>query len=393
MSKHLLCVILVLFSAVRAFSWTDGELLVWISIDKGWRGLAELGKKFEKDLGIRVQVETPDGLTDKFQSAAQSGKGPDIVIWAHDRLGEWADAGLLKPLEIEDDFKAAFLPMTWDAVTHDKQIWGYPLALEAVSLIYNKKIVTGSPPAQLSEVPAFANELKAKHPNVIPIMWDYGSPYFSWPFLASDGGYPFKKVEGGYDVKDAGVNVPGAVKGLQEIVGLLNAGTLPKGSTYSVMEQKMCRGELALMISGPWAWLELRKCGIDFDLAQLPGVGGKPGKPFVGVLSALINRATPNGDLAVQFLGEYVCTADGLRIIDADIAIGVPALKALAEEQSAKNPLIKITYENALNGVVMPNVPQMGKFWGAMGAALQIATSGQATPQAALDEAEKTLEK
>jgi maltose/maltodextrin transport system substrate-binding protein len=393
MSKHLLCVILVLFSAVRAFSWTDGELLVWIGIEKGWRGLTELGKKFEKDLGIRVQVETPDGLTDKFQSAAQSGKGPDIVIWAHDRLGEWADAGLLKPLEIEDDFKAAFLPMTWDAVTHDKQIWGYPLALEAVSLIYNKKIVTGSPPAQLSEVPAFANELKAKHPNVIPIMWDYGSPYFSWPFLASDGGYPFKKVEGGYDVKDAGVNVPGAVKGLQEIVGLLNAGTLPKGSTYSVMEQKMCRGELAMMISGPWAWLELRKCGIDFDLAPLPGVGGKPGKPFVGVLSALINRATPNGDLAVQFLEEYVCTADGLRTIDADIAIGVPALKALAEELSAKNPLIKITYENALNGVVMPNVPQMGKFWGAMVAALQIATSGQATPQAALDEAEKTLEK
>ena len=126
MSKNLLCVIFVLFSAVRAFSWTDGELLVWISVDKGWRGLTELAKKFEKDLGIPVKVETPDGLTDKFQSAAQSGKGPDIVIWAHDRLGEWADAGLLKPLEIEDDFKAAFLPMTWDAVTHNKQIWGYP---------------------------------------------------------------------------------------------------------------------------------------------------------------------------------------------------------------------------------------------------------------------------
>ena len=83
----------------------------------------------------------------------------------------------------------------------------------------------------------------------------------------------------------------------------------------------------------------------------------------------------------------------GLRTIDADIAIGVPALKALAEELSAKNPLIRLTYENALNGVVMPNVPQIGKFWSAMGAALQIATSGQATPQAALDEADKTLEK
>jgi maltose/maltodextrin transport system substrate-binding protein len=393
MNKNLLCVIFVIFSAVRGFCWTDGELLVWVSSDKGWRGLTELAKKFEKDLGIPVKVETPDGLTDKFQSAAQSGKGPDIVIWAHDRLGEWADAGLLKPLEISEDFKAAFIPMTWDAVTHNNQVWGYPLAIEAVSLIYNKKFVTGNPPAQLSQIPEFAKELKAKDPKVIPIMWDYNVPYFSWPFLSSAGGYAFKKIEGGYDPKDSGVNDPGAVKGLQEVVNLINAGILPKGSTYSITEQKMTGGELALMVSGPWAWLELRKAGVDFGLAPLPGVDGQPGRPFVGVLSALINRSTPNGDLALQFLEEYVCTADGLRTIDADVAIGVPALKALADEMSAKNPLIKTTYDNALNGVVMPNIPQMGRFWGAIAAAIQVATTGRASPQAALDEAESLIQK
>ena len=30
---------------------------------------------------------------------------------------------------------------------------------------------------------------------------------------------------------------------------------------------------------------------------------------------------------------------------------------------SAKNPLIKGTHENALNGVVMPNISQIGRFW------------------------------
>ena len=84
--------------------------------------------------------------------------------------------------------------------------------------------------------------------------------------------------------------------------------------------------------------------------------------------------------LAAQFLEKYICTEDGLKTIDADVAIGVPALKALAEEMSAKNHLIKITYENALNGEVMPNVPQIGKFWGAMGAALQVTTNGKVTP-------------
>ncbi|HEY1476176.1 MAG TPA: extracellular solute-binding protein, partial [Chthoniobacterales bacterium] len=135
MLTKLLSGLFVLLSAGQAFAWTDGELLVWINGDKGYRGLADVGKKFEKDLGIPVKVEAPEGLTDKFQAAAQGGKGPDIVFWAHDRLGEWADAGLLKPLEIKDAFKANFIPMSWDAVTHNKQIWGYPLALEAISLI------------------------------------------------------------------------------------------------------------------------------------------------------------------------------------------------------------------------------------------------------------------
>jgi hypothetical protein len=36
---------------------------------------------------------------------------------------------------------------------------------------------------------------------------------------------------------------------------------------------------------------------------------------------------------------------DGLKAIDSEAPLGVPALKALADELSAKNPLIKGTYE------------------------------------------------
>jgi maltose-binding protein MalE len=52
--------------------------------------------------------------------------------------------------------------MSWDAVTHKQQVWGYPVALEAASLIYNEKLVTGKVPTQLSELPAFGKELKAQ---------------------------------------------------------------------------------------------------------------------------------------------------------------------------------------------------------------------------------------
>ena len=393
MIRRLLCGIFLVASVLPTFGWTEGELLVWINGDKGYRGLAEVGKKFEKELGIPVKVEAPESATDKFQAAAQTGKGPDIMFWANDRIGEWADAGLLKPLNVSDEFKAEFLPMSWDAVTHNKQIWGYPLALEAVSLIYNKKYVTGKPPAQLSEIPAFAKNLKAKFPNVTAIVWDYDTPYFTWPFLASGGGYAYKAIDGGYDIKDIGVANTGAITGLREVVGLISAGIMPKGASYSVMEQMMNSGQLAMMISGPWAWANLRKNGIDFGLAPVPGVAGNPGKPFVGVLTALINRSTSNADLATQFIEKYVCTGDGLKTIDADVPIGVPALKSLYDEMANTNSFVKVTYENAQNGVVMPNIPQMGKFWSSMASAFQIATNGQASPEAALTDAKKNMEK
>ena len=393
MSKKLLLGLFILFSAARGLAWTDGELLIWVSDNRGHNALVELGEKFENEMGVSVKVETQENITDKFQAAAPSGKGPDIFVWANDRVGEWADAGLIKPLKLRQDFKAAFLPMAWEAVTHRKRIWGYPLALECVSLIYNKKLVAGKPPTQLSEFSAFAKELKAKDPKLVAIMWDYMSPYVSFPFLASAGAYSFKRTESGYDLKDIGVDNAGAIKGLKAIIDLIKEDVLPRGSTQSVMDQKMSSGELATMVNGPWVWADLRKSGIDFELAPLPGVGGNPGRPFVGVLTALINRSSPNADFAKEFLEKYVCTVDGLKAIDAEAPLGVPALKALADEMSATNPLIKGTYENALNGVVMPNIPQMGRFWSSMKAAFEIATSFRASPEAALKGARKSMKK
>ncbi|HEY5742458.1 MAG TPA: maltose/maltodextrin ABC transporter substrate-binding protein MalE, partial [Terrimicrobiaceae bacterium] len=255
----------VFLSAIRAFSWTEGELLLWLSDNRGYRSWMEIGKKFEEEMGVPVRVETQEQITEKFQAAAQSGKGPDIFMWAHDRIGEWADAGLLKPLDIKEEFKTDFIPMSWEAVTHKKQIWGYPVALECVSLIVNKKLVTGKPPTQLSDFPAFAKELKAKNPKFIAIMWDYKTPYFGFPFLASAGGYTFKRTESGYDTKDVGIDNAGSIAGLKAIVDLIKADVLPKGSTQSVAEQKLATGELATMINGPWAWANLRKSGVDFD--------------------------------------------------------------------------------------------------------------------------------
>jgi maltose/maltodextrin transport system substrate-binding protein len=351
-----------------------------------------VANKFEQDYGIPVRIETPEKITDSFPLAAQAGKGPDIVVWAHDKVGEWADGGVIAPIEVTAAYKQQFYPMAWDAVLHRRQLWGYPISLEAIGLIYNKKLVNGKPPTQLSDLIPFYQKLKSEHPGTNSILWDYCNPYYSWGILASGGGHIFGKTTDGYDPRNVGVATDGVIQGLSEIVRLIDTGVLPRmASGGDIAQQLMAQGKLAMMISGPWDWPNLMKSGIDFGVVPMPGISGKPGKAFIGVQVAYINRSSPNRDLAKEFLEKYAFTKESLCALDHLKPIGIPAMVSLYDELSRSNPLLGEMKRCAEEGEVMPNIPQMGRFWMSMAAALEVATSGRTSPAAALAEAQRAM--
>jgi maltose/maltodextrin transport system substrate-binding protein len=371
-------------------AWTNGELSIWLDPDRG-RALQPIIQKYTNDSGIKVTVELPENTPDSFAMAAQVGKGPDIIVWAHDKVGEWADAGLIAPIEVPQELANKVLPKAWEAVTHRGLFWGYPIALETVSLICNKALLDGPPPAQLSDVVGLNEEIKKKHPEATTILWDYNSSYYSWGILASAGGYVFGKKGKDYDLQDVGVANSGAIEGLTEIINLIRAGILPKSVNYSAVQELMARGKLAMMISGPWAWSDLIKSGIDFRVAPIPGVAGHPGRPFIGVSAAYLNRSSPNQDLAKDFLERYVLTDEGLTAMDHGKPLGIPALISMEEKMIKNNPLLQELKVCLDDGEVMPNVPQMGRYFSSIGTALQNATDGQASPEAALRDAAATM--
>ena len=106
----------MMFSASALAKIEEGKLVIWINGDKGYNGLAEVGKKFEKDTGIKVSVEHPDKLEEKFPQVAATGDGPDIIFWAHDRFGGYAQSGLLAEITPDKAFQDKLYPFTWDAV-------------------------------------------------------------------------------------------------------------------------------------------------------------------------------------------------------------------------------------------------------------------------------------
>jgi len=390
MTRLLLCAVLAFVWVRPAAAWVDGELSIWMDADRV-PAMQEAGRKFEHDYGIKVNVDATENIPNNFPLAAQSDKGPDIVIFAHDKVGEWADGGLIAPVPVAAAYRSRFDSKAWEAVQHRGEYWGYPLCFEVVGLIYNKKLVQ-DPPAQLSDLIGLNTRLKADHPDVKTILWDYDSPYYSWGIFASAGAYVYAKTADGYDTKDIGIASQGAIDALNQLIGLVRAGVLPKAASVAGMpKEMMAEGKLAMMISGPWDWSDLMKSGIDFGVAPIPGVDGGPGKAFVGVSVAYINRSSPNLDIARQFLENYAITDEQLAAANRLKPIGIPALNSLYETMSKNEDLLRQMKLCADDGEVMPNILQMGRFWGAMGSALQIATNGQSTAQSALTEARENM--
>jgi maltose/maltodextrin transport system substrate-binding protein len=362
---------------------TPLRLLVWINGDKGYNGLQKVGDAFTRASGVEVVVQHPEGAPDKFTAAAAAGKGPDIFCWPHDRAGEWAKSGLIVPVKPPRRVRDEIEGSAWQAFTYKGQVWGYPISIEAIGLIYNKALVA-TPPASFEEVIALDKKLQAR--GLHAILWDYNKSFFTWPMLAGPGGFVFGRTTAGeLDPGVVGVNQPGALAGAEMLERLITGGHMPKGARYAEMEGAFARGQVAMMINGPWAWDNVKKVGIEFGVAPIPAVvPGKPGKPFVGVLGCMITAPSKIKDVAREFLENHLLKVEALKVVAADVPLGVPANKAYYAELSA-DPKIAATMANARAGEPIPNIPEMGRFFPAMDAALEAVTNGRQSPKDALE--------
>ena len=363
-------------------------LTVWFSVE-GAKAMRQLCEAFTAESGIDVVIETPDADgPSKFQQAAAAGKGPDLLIYAHDRIGEWIGGGLLHAVTPAQRLLDDIDPLAWKGFSYRGRLWGYPYAIEAVTLLYNRALVP-EPPRTFDDV--FAIDARLAQQGKKAILWDYTNTYFTWPLFAANGGYAFKaRPDGTYDVRDTGVNNAGALIGARLLERLIKEGLMPAGSGYPEMEAAVAQGRVAMMINGPWAWVGLKRAGIDFGVAKIPMVGGKAAAPFVGIKGIVINRSTKQREAAVEFIENHLLTQAGLKAIDRAEPIGAAASSTYYREQAVDARIAGIM-ESAREGVPTPSVPEMGRFWAAMKSSLTTLSEGRQTAAQAMEAASRRI--
>ena len=134
-----LVLLLTVALSLPAAASVPGELLIWSDGERA-PVLTEVARNFVAEYGIPVKIqELPFGdIRDNLAIVAPTGEGPDIIVGAHDWLGQLVTDGLIEPIDIEDP--SLFLQSGLDAFTWGGKYYGIPYAIESIGLFYNQDL-------------------------------------------------------------------------------------------------------------------------------------------------------------------------------------------------------------------------------------------------------------
>ena len=354
--------------AAAAFA---GEVTIWHAYRGGEReALESLAATWqERHPGVTVlPVFVPsEALADKLQAAVPHGSGPDLFVYAQDRIADWSDREIILPVPAED---GGWHPVAVEALTFGDQRWGWPLSTKCAALFYNRALVP-EPPGTTDALVALARSLTRE--GRYGLVYEVASAYHNAGWLHGFGGGVF--AGGGGVALDHPANIA-AYRFIQDLA----LSVVPSEPTGALVTQMFNEGRAAMTLNGPWFLAELDPA-LSWGVAPLPVVSatGLPAAPYVSVEAVFLARrsgeaealgawlAADEAALLRQEQGRQVVASVGVPVTD-------PALSAFRGQLDHAVPL--------------PTRAEMPQTWEPLARALRRLTRGAASPEAAASEAQ-----
>ncbi|MEU8242846.1 maltose ABC transporter substrate-binding protein [Actinoplanes missouriensis] len=373
----------------------SGELVIWAD-DKRSEALKPFAEKFGAENGVTVKVQaiSKDQQT-TFLTASQQGSGPDVMVGAHDWIGNLVQNGAVDPVQLSDEQKNGIAANAIKAVTFNGQTYGVPYATENLGLIRNTELAPEAP-ATVEALVATGKKLKAEK-KVSEILClqvgQNGDAYHSYPFYSSAGGYLFgTTANGDYDAKDLGVGKPESVEAFKKLgaLGEKGDGALKRSITPENSIATFTGKKCAYLVSGPWAVTDVKKANLKYDISPVPGFeGGKEATPFLGVQTFYVAAKGKNKALAQEFVTNYVTTPE-LAVALYNAEPRPPALTAALDQVKGSDADLQKWVDAGKNAVPLPAIPEMAAIWDPFGKA-EAAVIGGADAEKTVTAAGKTI--
>lgn len=389
--------LLLLLLAVPLQTWAQTEVQVWhgyrAAEREGLEKVVEAYNAAKASSGVKVTLRPipSDAFTDKISTVVPRGLGPDVFIFPQDRLGGWVESGnMLEPLDffLDDATRKRAIPTTMDAMTYRGSVYGLPLNFKVITLIYNKKLVA-KPPRTTGELLATCKKPPTRPEGSTCLVYPYTDFYYHAALMNAFGGRVF----------DPGptprLDAPENVKAMELLLHWVDKDRILPPEPSTVLTTSLFNeGQAAMVFSGPWFLGEISP-NIDYGLAPLPTVdeaGGKPMRPWMTVEGVAVAAPSKHKDAAFDFV-KYLTGPEGAKIM-AKVGRQNPAFEAIYQDpEIAKDRTLAAFRSQAESAIPMPNVAEMTMVWGPMTSAMNAITRKASTPKAALQEAQKAVQK
>jgi len=337
--------------------------------------LLELADAFQAEYGVGLVVEQVADIRDQFVIAAPAGEGPDIILGAHDWLGQLVDSGLLAPMDLGDKADS-FVDVSLTGFTFDGQLYGMPYATENMAFFYNTDLVA-EPPATWQEVMDVGGQLQADG-SVTYAMGLTGTTFDAFPLQTAFGGYVFGLDDAGnYDPSDVGIDSPGMIAAGDFLQQAVADGLISDSTDWDTNHVLFESGEVPFLMAGPWALERIRESGVPYAITNFPDNG----RPFAGIQGFMVNALSENVLLAQAFLTEFVATDE----VMTELYVSGNRPSAFTSVLAATDdPDLAAFGEAGAEAVLMPAIPEMGAVWGSWGDSFTLILTQEQTAEEAL---------
>ncbi len=369
------------------------ELIIW----HAYRGAEKTAfekvvAEFNKSNGSGIKATTLavpyDAYADKITAAVPRGKGPDIFIYAQDRLGGWVEAGnTIEPIDfyLEDEIVDRFIPTTMQAMTYQDTVYGLPLNYKVITQIYNKKLVA-SPPKTSAELVATAKKMTDATIGKFGLAYAYNDFYYHAALMNAFGGGVFG---------DDGKPTMNSAKNLAALEYLmdwfLKDKILPAEPSTALITSLFNDGKAGIVFSGPWFLGEVSD-DVDYGLAPLPSIdeAGSPMRPWMTVEGVYIAGPSKHKDEAYEFV-TYVTDLPAGKVMALQ-GRQTPANKKVYDDPAVQADTTLQAFKKQVEvALPMPNRPEMTMVWSPATTAMNVTIKQTASPRSALDQAQKEV--
>lgn len=352
--------------------------------------VAENFNRSQTDYKVELLSVPYDAFANKLTSAIPRGNGPDMFIFAHERIGDWARSGIIESLDPDSVklMKNRVVETTLKAVKYKNKYWGFPLSFKSLVLFYRTDMMA-SPPAMTKDLILTAKKFTDKSKGKYGLAFQATDVYFSAPFLYGfKGGFCLNTSEAN-DKTPACIDNPGNIKAVQYIADLVNKYKIvPEEATSSLVTQLFNDGKVPMVINGPWFMGEIGK-KVPYNIALLPTISetGEVMKPFLTVESLIIANHEKTKVKGVKTFAEYITSTQAGKIRALKGRQAVATKEVYKDEDVSADKFLNIFRQQAEIAVPMSNLPGMRMVWEPMATAMRKAIRGADTSEHALSSA------